>query len=77
MRDKPRVLLVEDSLSLAAVYKEYLANENIELHHAETGEQAKNLVLEMSPQVVLLDLKLPDIPGESVLAWINAEDFPC
>ncbi len=76
MRDKPRVLLVEDSLSLAAVYKEYLANENIELHHAETGEQAKRLVLDMSPQVVLLDLKLPDIPGESVLAWINAEDFP-
>lgn len=77
MRDKPRVLLVEDSLSLAAVYKEYLSNENIELHHAENGEQAKNYITELSPQVVLLDLKLPDIPGETVLAWIKEEDFLC
>ena len=76
MRDKPRVLLVEDSASLAAVYKEYLKHEPIELLYAETGAQAKKLLLEKAPSALLLDLKLPDIPGQEILSWIQDEDIP-
>ncbi len=76
MRDKPKVLLVEDSASLAAVYCEYLANEPIELVHSMTGSDAKLVISTTTPDVVLLDLKLPDIPGEEILAWMNEEDIP-
>lgn len=76
MPKKPRVLLVEDSVSLAAVYQEYLKSEPIELIHVERGLEAQTIIESQAPSVVLLDLKLPDIPGEEVLAWIKERGFP-
>lgn len=76
MRDKPLVLLVEDTLSLAAIYQEYLKKQPIQLHHVANGQEAKNFILETPPDLVLLDLKLPDISGEEILQWIMQEDFP-
>ena len=77
MKDKPRVLLVEDSQSLAAVYLQYLKNEPIELSHVDTGTAAKAFIAADPPDLVLLDLVLPDVPGRDILDWINVEDFPC
>jgi len=77
VRDKTKVLLVEDSASLARVYKEYLSNEPIELVHCETGLSGKQAIQEDPPEVILLDLKLPDIPGQEILMWITEQDIPC
>ncbi len=76
MRDKPKVLLIEDSASLAAVYCEYLVDEPIELIHTDSGLRAKEIIASETPEVVLLDLKLPDIPGEEVLEWMQREGIP-
>lgn len=76
MGDKPGVLLVEDSAPLAAIYQEYLKEEMIELTHVETGAAAKSEISANPPQIVLLDLKLPDMDGQEVLKWIRQEGFP-
>lgn len=76
MENRPRVLLVEDSASLAAIYKQYLTQEDIELEHVESGITAKQVIAKMAPQLVILDLKLPDIPGEEVLHWISEQELP-
>ena len=76
MRDKPLVLLVEDTLSLATIYREYLKEESIEVRAVATGKDAMTSIAASPPDLVLLDLKLPDMNGEEILRWIVSEDFP-
>ncbi|MFB9144886.1 sigma-54-dependent transcriptional regulator [Vibrio artabrorum] len=73
---RPKVLLVEDSTSLAVLYKQYVKDEPYDIFHVETGAEAKTFIERHSPQLVILDLKLPDMPGEEVLDWISDNDIP-
>jgi DNA-binding NtrC family response regulator len=77
MKDSPRVLLVEDSAPLAAVYQEYLKDELLTLEHVADGESAMKSIQERLPDLVLLDLVLPDMTGQEILQWIGREKLPC
>ncbi len=72
----PRVLLVEDTSSLALTYQQYLRNEPVELIHVENGTDAKQVIAAKPPELVLLDLKLPDMDGQEILQWIRVKGFP-
>jgi len=76
MRDKPLILLVEDTLSLATIYREYLSDEAIEVRVVATGKDARAAIAASPPDLVLLDLKLPDMDGGDILQWIIEQDFP-
>lgn len=73
---RPKVLLVEDSTSLAILYKQYVKDEAYDLLHVETGKEAKNFILNYAPQLVILDLQLPDISGQEILEWIQENEIP-
>lgn len=73
---KPKVLLIEDSTSLAILYKQYVKDENYDLFHVETGKEAIAFIERNVPQLVILDLKLPDMDGEHILDWINVHQVP-
>ena len=61
------ILLVEDSKSLAATYQEYLAPLKVPLALAETGREADSLIHEFDPDLVILDVQLPDSDGVELL----------
>jgi two-component system repressor protein LuxO len=67
-----RVLLVEDTASLAAVYLEYLRRGPWEVLHASSMAEAERLAAERPPQAVLLDLRLPDGDGLELLKRLKA-----
>ncbi|PKF77198.1 sigma-54-dependent Fis family transcriptional regulator [Vibrio sp. vnigr-6D03] len=69
--NQPNVLLVEDSTSLAILYKQYVKSEPYDFFHVATGAEAKEFIEKTPPQLVILDLKLPDMTGQDVLAWIR------
>lgn len=71
-----KVLLVEDSTSLAILYKEYVKDEPYDLFHVETGREAKQFIQRYLPQLIILDLQLPDTTGQEVLEWIQENQFP-
>lgn len=71
-----KVLLVEDSTSLAILYKQYVKDEPYEFFHVTTGEDAKKFIVKNPPQLIILDLKLPDISGEEILQWIRDQKIP-
>ncbi|MDC5806775.1 sigma-54 dependent transcriptional regulator [Vibrio europaeus] len=73
---KPKVLLIEDSTSLAILYKQYVKDEPYDLFHVETGREAIAFIERNVPQLVILDLKLPDMDGEQILDWINDNQVP-
>ncbi|MFQ2740133.1 sigma-54-dependent transcriptional regulator [Aeromonas caviae] len=73
---KPRVLLVEDTRSLAVVYEQYLAQDGYEVQ-LDCGQQALAQLLASPPPVVLLDLELPDMSGMDILQQITERQLPC
>jgi DNA-binding NtrC family response regulator len=62
-----KLLLVEDSLALARVYGEYLKPMSLEVTHVAEGKLGLKQIEESDPDVVLLDLNLPDINGLELL----------
>ncbi len=76
-RQEHHVLLVEDSLSLARIYQEFIRRDGLSVTHVETGADALEAIHRETPSVVLLDLHLPDMNGMEVLRTIHAEGLPC
>ncbi|QSE72797.1 sigma-54-dependent Fis family transcriptional regulator [Aeromonas media] len=76
-KSKPRVLLVEDTRSLAVVYEQYLVQDGYEVLLADCGQQALAQLLASPPPVVLLDLELPDMSGMAILQQITEQQLPC
>ena len=77
MTEINRVLVVEDSAPLAAIYLEYLKDQNLSLKHVESGQGAKQAISANPPDLILLDLKLPDMDGQEILEWVREQGFPC
>lgn len=71
----PKVLLVEDSSSLAVLYKQYLKNEPFDLLHAATGAEAKRILERTIPSLIILDLQLPDMRGDEILEWLELKNI--
>jgi DNA-binding NtrC family response regulator len=72
----PSVLLVEDTPSLARVYAEYLKKDGLSVVLAETGRDGLAHLRERPPELLLLDLNLPDINGMEVLREVSAQAIP-
>ncbi|KAB1649407.1 response regulator transcription factor [Pseudoclavibacter endophyticus] len=66
-----RILLVEDEASLFEPLSFLLKREGYEVDIAESGTEALSLFDENEPDLVLLDLMLPGIPGTEVCRQIR------
>lgn len=65
------VLMIEDDPAIAEMYRVQFEHDGYRVTVATTGEIAVNAVTVDSPDVVLLDLLLPDRSGFEVLASLN------
>jgi len=74
--EKFRVLLVEDVVALALTYEAYLSDLPYEVRSVDTGKAAMLALVEDVPDVVLLDLMLPDMDGLSILEHISTQHLP-
>ncbi len=66
------VLVVEDALSLARTYEEYLRRENYHVIVESTGQGALACLRAFRPSAAVLDLNLPDMDGFQVLQQAHA-----
>ena len=71
-----RVMVVDDDPQLLRALRINLSVRGYEVITADTGSRALAAAAERPPQVVILDLGMPDIPGIDVLAglrgWLSA-----
>jgi len=71
------VLLVEDDVRIRQAVLRTLAERGLVVDHATTGAEALQRVAEAAPDVVVLDLGLPDLDGRHVLRMIRSvSDLP-
>jgi DNA-binding response OmpR family regulator len=66
------VMIVEDEPEIRLVLRTYLEDEGYRVMEAETGEQALSLSLDETPDVALVDLRLPGIHGLDVVRSMRA-----
>jgi DNA-binding response OmpR family regulator len=67
------VLLVEDERKLRELVRSYLERAGFAVISTGSGAEAMTLARAASPDLVILDLGLPDVPGESVVTEIRSE----
>ncbi len=65
-REHPYILIVEDDLDLSEMLSAYFRAQGYESYTAAWGEDAVALTSEDPPDLILLDVRLPDIDGYEV-----------
>lgn len=66
-----RILLIEDSVENTILVERVLEASGYELLHAASGELGIQMAVEQSPDMVLIDIGLPDIDGHTVLTLLR------
>lgn len=68
-----RILVVEDEEKIREVLVSYLKQAGFHVLEADTGKSALEIVFNEPPDLLLLDLMLPDLSGEDVCAEIRRQ----
>lgn len=72
-----KILLVDDEKRIIEVLEAYLEREGYEIHCADNGIVALKKAKTINPDLIILDLMLPDISGEEVCRLVRKEsDVP-
>jgi two-component system response regulator AdeR len=75
MSDTKTVLIIEDSTYLADLLIDLLAMAQLCTLHAMTGSEGVALAITQKPDLILLDIRLPDIDGYEVYRQIRADNW--
>ncbi len=74
----PFILVVDDEPDIRDSVKDILEDEGYGVGLAENGEAARAALRERRPDLILLDIWMPDIDGISLLKeWSEGEGLPC
>jgi len=75
-KKQKKVLVVEDELAMREIVVEKLQSSGFKAVQAEDGKEAIALAEKEKPDLILLDLMLPEINGFGVLEHIRKSDDP-
>jgi len=67
MNDKKHILIVEDEEFIASLYKMNLEQKGVEVTTVYNGQQAIDTLKTITPDLMLLDLLMPEVDGFEVL----------
>ena len=65
------IVVIEDHLDNARLAEKLLKNAGHTVSLAEDGETGMQLVIDSKPDMVLVDLGLPDVDGQTIIALIR------
>jgi diguanylate cyclase (GGDEF)-like protein len=68
-----KILIIEDEASIREIMADYLSTKSFIILQAEDGKTGLNLFKDETPDLVLLDLRLPGMDGLEVLSHISKD----
>ena len=71
---KPRIVAIDDEVEFVDVIKNYFELRGYDIMIATRGTKGIEIVKDKKPDVVLMDLKMPGIDGDEVLALLKSMD---
>jgi two-component system response regulator AtoC len=69
-----RILVVDDEVEVLDMLKVFLSAKGYTVHTAQSGRAALELVKQVRPHIVLLDIIMPEMSGIDVLKKIKTMD---
>jgi DNA-binding response OmpR family regulator len=69
-----KILVIEDALESALLARRILVDQNHEVTLAATGEEGLTLARKLKPDMILLDLGLPDIAAETIAEQLRTDE---
>ncbi len=74
---QPAILVVDDEATVLDVVRRYLERDGFTVRTARSGTEALAMIATHPPELIVLDLMLPEIPGEEVCRRVRAQsDVP-
>lgn len=70
-----KIAIIEDDLAIAQMYRIKFESEGYEVDTAANGKQGLELCEKLNPDIVLLDLMMPEMTGDKMLAELRKTDW--
>ncbi len=70
-----KVAIVEDDQAISQMYRIKFEAEGFEVETAENGKLGLELCEKMKPDIILLDLMMPEMTGDEMLKKLRATDW--
>jgi len=70
-----KIAIVEDDLAISQMYRIKFEAEGYVIETAENGKLGLELAESMKPDIILLDLMMPEMTGDQMLAKLRATDW--
>lgn len=70
-----KIAIVEDDVAISQMYRIKFEAEGYTVETAENGKLGLELIGEMKPDMVLLDLMMPEMDGEEMLTKLRASKW--
>jgi DNA-binding response OmpR family regulator len=71
----PKIAIIEDDAAISQMYRIKFEAEGYTVDTAENGKLGLALIEEMTPDIVLLDLMMPEMNGDEMLAKLRETDW--
>jgi DNA-binding response OmpR family regulator len=71
----PKIAIIEDDLAIAQMYRLKFEAEGYKVEIAENGKLGLGLAEQMKPDLILLDLMMPEMNGDEMLEKMRATDW--
>lgn len=68
---KPVILLIDDEKAYAEVIKEALIPMGVDVHIACNAMETMLVMQQISPDLILLDVMMPEVDGLTLLRWLR------
>lgn len=71
----PKIAIIEDEQPIAKMYEMEFSSNNFEVSTAPNGRAGLELCERMRPDIVLLDMLMPEMSGQEMLAELRKTDW--
>jgi CheY-like chemotaxis protein len=75
MLSMPKVAIVEDDPAISQMYRFKFEAEGYEVNTAGNGKLGLELIEQMQPDIILLDLMMPEMTGDEMLAELRTKPW--
>lgn len=71
----PKIAIIEDDQAISQMYRFKFEAEGFTVETAENGQLGLELAESMRPDIILLDLMMPEMSGDEMLAELRKTDW--
>ena len=70
-----KIAIIEDDLAISQMYRIKFETDGYEVETAENGKQGLELCEKMKPEIILLDVMMPEMTGPEMLEKLRQTDW--